>query len=204
MPTPYSIRRANLEDLLVLQGLWETARLPVLDLERRLTDFHVALRPDGVLVGAIALRSAGSHGLVYGECYTSTAQAQDARPVLCERILSLARNHGCTRLWMRATNTEFWHSIGFRPAGADELTELPSALGERSGQWCTLVIRRGALLPEHLAEKFARLQEEEHAHTERLLLHARLLKWVAGAIAVGFFAATLWLIFKLVGTFSRR
>lgn len=204
MPTQYSIRRANLEDLPVLRGLWETARLPATQLERHLTDFHVALRPDGVVVGTMALRVAGLHGLVYGESFSSSAQEREARPVLWERLSALAQTHGCCSLWLRGSGNEFWHSAGFRQPARDELTALPQDFGGRSGTWLTLVLRQEGVLPENLAERFARLQEEEHARTERLRVQARLLKWIAGLIAVAFSGAALWLLFKLLSSVSRR
>ena len=55
-----TVRRATLDDLPTLLGLWEVNRLPALELERRLTEFQVVSRPDGVVVGAIGLRPCGA------------------------------------------------------------------------------------------------------------------------------------------------
>ena len=49
----YRIRRATLDDLDALRPLWESMRLPVADLERRLIEFQVAESPEGKIVGAI-------------------------------------------------------------------------------------------------------------------------------------------------------
>ncbi len=199
MQTDYSIRRANLDDLPVLRGLWETACLPVLDLEKRLTDFQVVVRPDGVLVATIGLQISGAHGLVYGESFSSVNQEQQVRPLLWERLLVLARNRGCERLWIKSTRSDFWRSTGFQEPSEDELSTLPKAFGDGSGEWLTIVLREGSVLPERLAAELARLQEEQHAQTNRIRFQAQLFKWVAGAIALVFFAAAAWLLFKLLG-----
>ncbi|MGC8991728.1 MAG: hypothetical protein ACP5MD_16560 [Verrucomicrobiia bacterium] len=203
MQSEYSIRRANLDDLPVLRGLWETACLPVLELEKHLTDFQVVLRPDGVLVGTMGLRVSGSHGLIYGESFSSAHQEEQARPFLWEKLLVLARNRGCERLWMKGIGTGFWQSAGFRPPGNDELLTLPKAFGDGSGRWLTLVLREGTALPEHVAAQLARLQEEQYAQTERIRFQARLFKWIAGVIALLFLAAAAWLLFKLLGSVPR-
>lgn len=203
MQSEYSIRRANLDDLPVLRGLWETACLPVLDLEKHLTDFQVVVRPDGVLVGTMGLRVSGAHGLIYGESFSSAHQEEQVRPFLWEKLLVLARNHGCERLWMKGIGTGFWRSTGFRQPDNDELVTLPKAFGDGSGRWLTLVLREGPALPEHLTAQLARLQEEQYAQTERIRFQARLFKWIAGIIALGFLAAAAWLLFKLLGTMPR-
>ncbi|MCX8107968.1 MAG: hypothetical protein N3G20_04110 [Verrucomicrobiae bacterium] len=202
-PVDYRVRRANLEDLPILRGLWETACLPVLELEKRLTDFQVAQRSDGVIVGVMGLRLCGGHGLVYGESFSSGLQEKLVRPVLWERVLFLARNRGCERLWLKGTGTDFWRSAGFRDPGQDELSVLPKAFGEGSGFWLTMVVRENSVVSEQLAERLAELREEEQSRTDRIRFQARLFKALAGLIVLGFLVGTAWLMFKLLGLAPR-
>ncbi len=204
MPTQCSIRRANLDDLLVLKGMWETACLPASELEKHLTEFQLAVRPDGVVAGAMGLRIKGSHGLIYGEAFPSARQGDEARPALCDRVLKLASNHGLACLWLRSPAGDFWRKTGFRTATQAELKELPSGFGERSDKWLTLVLRKEPMLAGSLGEEFARLHEEERARADKLRRQALVLKWIAGAIAFGFFAGACWLLFKMLGTASGR
>lgn len=186
-----------MEDLPVLRALWGTACLPIVDFEKRLTDFQLAQRPDGVVVGTIGFRLSGSHGLLYGECFSSPAQQDQARPVLWQRVCFLARNQGCERLWLKGPSSDFWLATGFRTPAEDELELLPKAFADGSTRWLTFVLREGPAIPEHLAEHLAKIREREQAHVDRIWFQARLFKLIAGLIAVGFLAATGWLLVKL-------
>src|SRR5439155_22788122 len=49
----YAVRRATVDDLGGLKQLWQRARLQVLDLEKRLTDFQLLSSDNADLIGAI-------------------------------------------------------------------------------------------------------------------------------------------------------
>lgn len=197
-PSRYHVRRANLDDLAVLKGLWQVARLPGLELEKHLTEFQLAVRPDGVVAGVVGLRAGGGQGLVHGEAFPSTRQGEEVRPALWERLQALARNQALVRLWTRDGPCAFWRDQGFRPATREELKTLPSLFGSQAGGWLTLVLREESLLRRELGEELARLHEQEVLRTERLRRQALMIKWVAGAMAIGFFAAAVWLMFDVL------
>src|SRR5207302_5432031 len=50
-----TVRRATVDDLNGLKQLWERARLQVLDLERRLTEFQLIVSDESDLLGTIGL-----------------------------------------------------------------------------------------------------------------------------------------------------
>jgi N-acetylglutamate synthase-like GNAT family acetyltransferase len=194
----YTVRRANLDDLPVLVGLWRVAGLAPLELEKHLTEFYVALRPDGVLVGVVGLRAADGQGLVYGEAFASPRQGEETRAPLWERLQVMARSRAVARLWVREGVCDWWQEQGFKPATPQEIKRLPRLFGPVGGGWLTFALRDETVLPAALNEEFARLQEEARAHNERLRRQASLLKWVAAAIAAVFFAGTLWLLLELL------
>lgn len=197
-------RRATLDDLPVLRGLWETARLPVFDLERRLTEFHVITRSDGVVNGAIGFRVAGWHGLLHSEAFYSEAGAAISRPLLWEHIQKLARGQGAARLWMVSPVADFWKDTGFRQASTVELPRLPVEFGPANRPWHTLPLRDDVVLEQVVEKEFARLREEGEARNASLRRQVTFWKIVGGLIALGFFAAAIWLLFAMVSSATGR
>ena len=185
--------------------MWLVARLPSLELERRLTEFQLVSRPDGVVMGAVGFRVVGHHVLIHSESIYSLGQAGDFLPVLWERIQALARSHQVARFWMRAGAGEFWQKAGFRPATPNELTLLPPDFFVHQSDWLTLPRREEALLPEQLEKQFEALHQHELESAERLRRQGVVLKWLAGLIVIGFLGGTLLLLIKaLRASGSRR
>src|ERR1700722_6571613 len=120
------VRRATVEDLDKLRPLWASMRLPVAELEPRLTEFQVVEDSEGKLVGAIGFQIGAQHGRLHSEGFTDFALADTARDLLWTRIQNLASNHGILRLWTQES-TPFWNRTGFKPADADTLENLPAA-----------------------------------------------------------------------------
>ncbi len=205
-PSRPLVRRATLEDLPVLQALWDVSRLPGLELEKHLTEFQLALRPDGVVLTTIALRVAGAQGWLHSEAGYQAKPPAEYRSALWERVHILARNHGLVRLWMKGEPAAFWQAAGFRPATADELQKLPAAWRAEPALWHTLALKSEALMSTAVAEQFERLHFEENQAAERLRRQAERLKWLAGLVAVAFFLGAIWLaalVFRAV-RHSRR
>ena len=90
----YHGRRATLEDLAQLRGLWQQAHLPSPELEKRFTEFQVITNGEGRLVGAIGLHVERQQGHIHSEAYADFETAPGVRPLLWERILRLAKNNG--------------------------------------------------------------------------------------------------------------
>lgn len=193
-----------MEDLPVLRGLWGTARFPAFELEKRLTEFQLVTRADGVLTGAIGLRVSGWHVLLHHEAFYSNSGAEIGRPVLFEKIRKLIAGEGAARLWMAAPIPEFWQEVGFEPARAGELSRLPAEFSQSNRAWHTFALRDDALLERAMEKDFARLREEGRMEADRLKRQARLWKWAAGLIALGFFLGAIWLLFEMLSGAAQR
>ena len=101
----YNLRRATVDDLPGLKVLWERARLQVLDLEKRLTDFQLVVSDAGDLIGAIGLHIEGKQGQVHSEAFAQPeldAQlvAEAIAQVRAERMKDQAQ-HPWRRAWSR-------------------------------------------------------------------------------------------------------
>src|SRR5690349_1878975 len=97
-PAEYQLRRATLEDLPGLKKLWELNNLPVQELEKRFTEFQLAIDAWEQIAGAIGLKVVKNHGLIHSEAFTEMDKAEQIRPLLWERIMTVAKNHGLVRL----------------------------------------------------------------------------------------------------------
>ncbi len=186
-------RRANLDDLPALKGLWDIARLPVAELEKHLTEFQVITRPDGILLGAIALRVAGHQGLVHSEAFYQPEQEERYRPLLWERLQMVARNHILTRLWTRE-GAPFWRQCGFNPATEEDLKRLPPALGNTRAGWMTLALHQESPATVAAQQQLELYQAAQREASEQILRQAQRLKWVAGLIALAFFVGAAVLL----------
>src|SRR5258708_11300123 len=94
----YSVRRATVDDVKSLVKLWESAALPALELERRLTEFQVVVDGQDNIVGAIGLHIEGKNGKLHSEAFANPQQADVLRPKLGERMQTVGKNHGPFRL----------------------------------------------------------------------------------------------------------
>jgi N-acetylglutamate synthase-like GNAT family acetyltransferase len=196
-PSEYIVRRATFEDLPALQALWSVAQLPALELEKHLTDFQLVTRPDGVVLGAVGMRLATGQGWVHSEAFYTPEHRAPCLPLLWERLRVLARNHRLSRLWTRG-RAPFWAECGFAAATDAQLRKLPEAFGPAPAGtcWLTLPLQEDAPLPTQVEEQFKLFQMSQHESTERLLRQATVLKWIAGLIAIGFFAGAMALLFS--------
>lgn len=200
----HTVRRATLDDLPVLRGLWEMGRLPGFELEKHLTEFQVAVRPDGVISGTMGFRVSGWHALLHSGAFYSTAEEKICQPLLWEHFRILASGQGAARLWMAGPLAPFWKETGFDRAGPVELNRLPPAFGPSAREWHTLALRDDAQIERALEKEFVRLREEGRAGTERMQRQASVWKWLAGLIAVGFFLGAIWLLFEMLSAATRR
>jgi N-acetylglutamate synthase-like GNAT family acetyltransferase len=177
MNTPsYTVRRATVDDLGGLKILWERARLQVLDLEKRLTEFQLIVSDAGDLIGAIGLHLEGKQGKLHSGAFAQLEQADEFRPQLWERVQSVARNHGLVRLWTQDL-APFWREAGFAEVSPELLKKLPPGFGDAPGLWLALQLKEesaAALSIDHEFELFQAAQKEE---TERLMKLGRTMKF---------------------------
>ncbi len=179
----YRVRRATLDDLPQLTGLWQAMRLAAADLAKRITEFQVVEGPDGKILGAIALQVAARQGRIHSEGFIDFSLADKLRPVLWERLQSVARNHGLLRLWTQE-KAPFWSHCGLLPADAETMQKLPAVWRADNGEWLTLKLRDDLETVMSLDKEFAMFMESEKQNTARTFQKARILKMVATLIAL--------------------
>src|SRR5690606_5291995 len=138
--TGIKFRRATLDDLEGLRGLWRESRLPEFELERRFTEFQLALDSHDWIVGALALRFAGQHAQVHSLAIRRPDLEAELVPALWSRVLALANQQGTHRLWT-LEHGPFWTETGFRKPTPAELRELPPPFGPPQGAWLTHRLR---------------------------------------------------------------
>jgi N-acetylglutamate synthase-like GNAT family acetyltransferase len=138
----FQIRRATVDDLPRLLELWQGMAFPLkeLDLEKRLTEFQVAVDNEGNVLGAIGLDVAGAQGRIHHEAFDDFGLAADLRPLFWERILMLAQNSGVFRLWTQET-APFWKQCGLQPADKPTLQKLPGKWISAAADWHTLQLK---------------------------------------------------------------
>src|SRR5215469_1675945 len=139
------VRRATVEDLETLRPMWASMKLPVAELERRLTEFQVVENAEGKVLGGIGLQMAGSSGRLHSEGFTDFAIADQGRELLWNRIQTLAANHGVLRLWSREC-VPFWSGLGFKKADAEALKKLPPGWNTDDPSWFTLQLKDEAAI----------------------------------------------------------
>jgi N-acetylglutamate synthase-like GNAT family acetyltransferase len=198
-PPEFVVRRATVDDLDGLKILWERARLQVLDLEKHLTEFQLAVSMEGDLLGVVALRIQGKDGLLHSEAFTQPETEEQYRGALWERIHNLARNHGLVRIWTRE-EAPFWHQTGFTEASAEQLKKFPPGWGDPHTRWLVLTLREDVAVVLSLEQEFEVFQQASRASTEEVIAQARKLKIFANVLA----AVVLVLVALLIGTLALR
>ena len=181
----YTVRRATLDDIKPLSALWKSMQFPAPDLEKRVTEFQVVTSPDGKLLGALGFQIAERQGRLHSEAFTDFSLADTLRPLLWERIQSIATNHGLVRLWTQE-QAPFWTHTGLVPASKEALQKLPPAWNNSHGNWLMVQLRdETAVAAISLDKEFAMFMESEKQRTEKAFQQARTLKVFATLIAVG-------------------
>jgi N-acetylglutamate synthase-like GNAT family acetyltransferase len=193
----YRLRRATMDDLPQLGVLLKATLLPA-DLEKRFTEFQVAESPEGNLVGALGLQVIQKQGQVHGETYLDFGLADTLRPLLWERLQTVAQNHGLVRLWTRET-APFWKQAGFAGADPEVMKKFPPGFGEQRPDWLTLKLKEDIETVLSLDKEFSLFMESEKARTEEVFAQARMLKgfaWVLTIALVLFVAIAVVFLLK--------
>jgi N-acetylglutamate synthase-like GNAT family acetyltransferase len=185
------IRRATTDDRESLKSLWRSMLLPADELEKRLTEFQVAEAADGQLLGAIGIQIVRQHAWLHSESYLDFGHADAARHLFWNRIQTLASNHGVFRLWTQESSP-FWSQLGFRPANAARLADLPPEWQSAKGEWFVLQLKDEQAIINALDKDFAAFMSMERLKTERTYEQARTLKTIITVI--GFTIAILCFI----------
>ena len=188
----YRVRRATTDDLEALIALWKSAYLPAEELDKRFTEFQIVESADGKLLGATGLQIFGSEGKLHSEAFSDFGMTDQLRPLLWERILNVAHNHGLFRLWTDEP-APFWKKeCGFISPSAEALARFPLQFGRAEA---VLQLKEDRAAPGALEAEFARFKAEESQHSEKMFQRARFFKGIALALSI------LLFIFVAVGLF---
>jgi N-acetylglutamate synthase-like GNAT family acetyltransferase len=183
-PMDYRVRRATIDDLQQLIELWQTSQLPALELEKRFTDFQVLQAPDGTIAGAVGFQIAGKQGRLYDEAFFDFSIADATRPLIWERLQTIARNHGLTRVWTRES-APFWKKeIGFAEADSEILKRLPPGFPPSDERWLSFQLREESPVHQTVDQAFNLFIEAEKENTNRVMGQAKSLYWLAMSVAV--------------------
>ena len=174
---------------------------PAEELERRLTEFQVVHSAEGRLIGALGLQIERQHGRLHSECYGDFSLADEMRPLLMQRISSLASNHGVFRLWTQE-QAPFWSQHGFQRADYEALKKLPEKWAGAGSEWRTFQLKDEAAILS-LEKEMALLMQTEKQRTARIIKHVSTLKsvalWLAVVLGMLVLGAAIYLFLKNPG-----
>lgn len=188
--TRVHFRRATVEDLPKLRGLWRTALLPAQDLEKTLTDFQLAEGLDGRLMGALGFQILKQDARIYGEAYTHSETESLIKPQLWNRLKVLAANQGVRRIWTQEKSA-FWTQQGFDTATVEDCKQLPKSFQRASSSWRTLTLRDEAA-EQRIQREVGLFEASRKESQSRLSLQAKAIRWILGLVAAGFCAALFY------------
>jgi N-acetylglutamate synthase-like GNAT family acetyltransferase len=203
----YRVRRATIDDLATLKALWESMRIPLGDLERRLTEFQIAEDTEGKVIGGVGFQILGRHGLIHSEAYSDFAVAEHVRPLLWTRISALALNHGIARLWTRE-NAPFWSQNGLQPAKEETLARLPEAWDRSAPDWLTLRLKDEDAIA-NADKEIQMLMQAEKLRTAESLGSAKKIRtfviWGGVIFAFALLGVAIWVFVRngIPGLISR-
>lgn len=180
----YRVRRATTDDVEQLISLWRSAHLPVEELDKRFTEFQVVEVADGKLLGAIGLQIAAHEGKIHSETYSDFALTDQLRPLLWERLQSVANNHGLFRVWTDES-APFWkRNCGFVEVSANVLEKIPVQFGKKQSSWLILQLKEDRAAPSVIEAEFARFKAEEKDRNDKIFQQARMLKGILRVLVV--------------------
>lgn len=201
------LRRATIDDLPQLKALWEQEHLLSGELEKRFKEFQVVEGAGGEVLGGIGLQIAGQEGRLHSEVFLHFDQADALRELLWERAKTIAANFGLMRIWTQL-DTLYWRQNVFEPASPERLEKLPPAFGGGARPWMVAQLKQeSAVSAQALEQEIALLQAIERERTERIMLQARRLKWIATGMALlVFLLVIIWAFsfFKVQGRIPGR
>jgi N-acetylglutamate synthase-like GNAT family acetyltransferase len=209
-PPEYQLRRATVDDLPQLRELWNAAGMDAVEMERRFTEFQVAVDPDGSIAGATALHIEKQQGEIHSELFRARDLAFVLRPLLWERLKTVAKNHGLLRIWALAT-TSFFREMGMKDPDPQTLAKLPTSFGHPQAGWVTMKLKEEVLTSSTIEQELALLAQAQKAETEAVLRRAQFLRafaYILLTVACIALAVIGWITFRKLpkprGGFGRQ
>lgn len=186
----YRVRRATLDDVGQLMAFWQSMQYPAENLAKRVTEFQVAEDANGKLLGGVGLQIAERQGLIHSEAFGDFSLAEQLRPLLWDRLNSVATNHGLLRIWTQE-QAPFWHHCGLVKADEEALQKLPMLWRGPTSGWLTLKLKDDVETVLSLDKEFALFMESEKQRTSRVFQQARTLKILMTLVALGLLIAVV-------------
>jgi len=186
-PAGFRIRRATLDDMPQMADMWKAMHFSVDTLSKRITEFQVAESPEGKVIGALALQMAEKQGRIHSEAFGDFSYAEHLRPMLWDRLHSVAVNHGLLRLWTQE-NAPFWNHCGLNKPDAETLAKLPAIWRPLPGGWLTIKLKDDVDVLISADKEFSAFMAAEKEKTQRTFQQAKVLKIIATLIALGVLA----------------
>jgi N-acetylglutamate synthase-like GNAT family acetyltransferase len=199
----YQSRRATLEDLPELRSLWHSARLPLDALEKRFTEFQLVTGPDGNIVGAVGLQQHKQQGLIHSETFVTPTIAPEVRPLLWQRILTVAKNNGLLRLWVLPV-ASFYREHGFADTDDALRAKLPEEFGNPAADWVSLKLKEDNQSVDMIEKEFEIFAMTQKQESERLVSQAQSFKLIAYGLLFIVLAAVGVLAFVLSRLRNRK
>jgi len=178
----YRVRRATLDDLEQLSGIWESMKFPGDELARRVTEFQVAEDAEGRVLGAVGLQIEQRQGLIHSEGFHDFSLSDHLRALLWDRLQAVAINHGLLRLWT-AEQAPFWNHCGMQKPDPAALEKLPAQWQRPAGSWLTLKLKEEVEETLSAEKAFALFMESEKERSRRAIQQAKVLKALATLLA---------------------
>jgi len=171
------------DDLPGLNALWAAMRFPVteLDLEKRLTEFQVAVDGEGNLLGTVAFEVAGQQGRIHHEAFGDFGVADQIRPLFWEKIQMLAQNSSVFRVWSQE-DAPFWKQMGLQLVDKPTLHKLPAKWTNASGGWLSLQFKDEVAIQALAVD--AEFAAQMQAEREKILARAQMLKTIGLVLAI--------------------
>ena len=193
----YRVRRATLDDLPKLTDLWASMHFATDDLGKRITEFQIAENADSELLGAVGLELVQKQGRIHSEAFTDFSLSDTLRPMLWDRLQSVATNYGLLRLWTQE-HAPFWKQCGLTKADDETVQKLPVVWKTHGANWLTLKLRDDLNAIVSADKEFVMFMEAEKQRSLRTMQHAKILKFIAALIAFGVIAIALGGAFYLI------
>ena len=174
----FHLRRATLEDLELLRGLWQIALFSHSDLEKHLTEFQVIEGDDGRLLGAIGIRLRQENAWIHHAAFTRPHTGIALREILWDRLKSMFRQHGVHRVWI-SQSEDYWSAVGFRTPTTEERNSVPPPFETLEKTLKVFVLRdeKSQKIIERKMLELQSLREEETAQLNHRTRLARIMAW---------------------------
>ena len=186
----YKFRRANIDDAGMLSSLWERHEFDPIELEQRLTEFHLAEDENGEIHAAIGIKVVDRQGLLHHECWSSEMSPQ-LRRELAVHAFGVCEKMQVWRIWTCLNDTH-WEEMGFDPAPQDMMDQLPPGFGDWRQEWKFHKIKDDLASNANLARQFEILKIENDESNVRLKKTGQVMKFVGYTIVVIIVVAVIY------------